>query len=117
LSRHDPIQSLKDMRDHAFETLQFVEGKTQADLQADRLLSLAVVRLLEIVGEAARRVPLEKRSVWPNIPWLDIVGLRNRLSHAYDLIDFDVVWLIIEDDLPPLIRELDAILGPADADL
>jgi len=112
MSRHDPIQSLKDMRDHAVEALQFLKGKTRADLEADRLLSLAIVRLLEIVGEAARRVPTEERSKWPGIPWVDIVALRNRLSHAYDLIDYDVVWQIIEDDLPPLLHELEQILPP-----
>lgn len=103
---------MKDIRDHAAEVLQFLEGKPRADLEADRLLSLAIVRLLEIVGEAARRVPTDERSKWPNIPWVDIVALRNRLSHAYDLLDYDVVWQIIEDDLPPLLLELEKILPP-----
>lgn len=87
-----------------------VRGKTRAELDNDRQLNLALVRLLEIVGEAAGRVPSEDRSRHPNIPWAEIVGLRNRLIHGYDSVDFDILWQIVIDDLPPLIAALEKAL-------
>ena len=67
-------------------------------------------RLLEIVGEAASRVPAEERTRHPDIPWPEIVGLRNRLIHGYDSVDFDILWQIVTHDLPPLIAALEKAL-------
>jgi uncharacterized protein with HEPN domain len=75
------------------------------------LLSLALVRLLEIVGEAAARVSPAVQQQYTQIPRPQIVGLRNRLIHGYDAVDHDIVWDIIQLDLPPLVRELRAIMG------
>ena len=66
------------------------------------------MRLLEIVGEAAAKVSPEARTKFPAIPWSEIVGLRNRLIHGYDSVDFDVLWRIVESDLPALVRVLSA---------
>jgi uncharacterized protein with HEPN domain len=85
-------------------------GKQRSDLDRDRMLNLALVRLLEIVGEAAARVSQPGREGLPNIPWPAIVGLRNRLIHGYDEVDFDILWDIIQVDLPPLIAELQSAL-------
>lgn len=85
------------------------QGRTRADLDDDRMLNLALVRLLEIVGEAASRLPEEERARFPTVPWSQIVGLRNRLIHGYEVVDFDVLWKIIEEDLPPLIAALEAV--------
>lgn len=79
-------------------------------LDSDRLLNLALVRLIEIVGEAAGRVPKEMWSRHPEIPWPQIVSLRNRLIHDYDSVDFDILWQILTSDLPPLIAALEAII-------
>ena len=87
------------------------QGKTRADLDADRQLNLSLVRLLEIVGEAASRVPREERARHPDIPWPEIVSLRNRLIHGYDTVDFDILWKIVKQDLPPLIEALEQIVG------
>jgi len=65
---------------------------------------------LTIVGEAANRTPTQERPRWPEIPWRDVVDLRNRLIHGYDEVDFDVLWAIIQDDLPPLIERLEQVL-------
>ena len=81
-------------------------NRTRADLDRDRTLNLALVRLLEIIGEAANRVPVEERHRYPQIPWSDLVGLRNRLIHAYDRVDFDILWEILCRDLPALLAEL-----------
>lgn len=98
------------MLDHAREAVAMASGKTLEQIRADRQLNLALVRLLEVVGEAAGRVAADERARCPTVPWTDIVGLRNRLIHGYDAVDFDRLWVIIQDDLPPLIRALAAIL-------
>ena len=103
---------LLHMLEHAKEAIRLVEGRSRAELDTERVLSLALVRLLEIVGEAAAKVSGEARARYPAVPWPEIVGLRNRLIHGYDSVDFDILWRIIESDLPALVNELSA-----DADL
>jgi len=70
------------MRDCARETIELVRGRTRGDLDTDRVFALAIVRLLEIIGEAARRVPPDEQARIAGIPWESIVGLRNRLIHG-----------------------------------
>jgi len=82
-------------------------GRKRADLDSDRQFSLALVRLLEIIGEAANRVPNDERARIPEVPWAQIVGLRNRLIHGYDEVDFDILWQIASHDLPKLIEVLE----------
>ena len=87
-----------------------IREHTRPDLDRDRKLNLALVRLVEIIGEAATRVGPELRNAHPAIPWLDIVGMRNRIVHGYDQVDFDILWDVMELHLPPLITELRRIL-------
>lgn len=114
MTRHDDSTRLRHMLDHAIEARQMAEGRRRTDLDQDRQLNLALVRLMEIVGEAAGRVSQETCENHPGIPWPDIVSLRNRLIHGYDEVDFDILWDIISLDLPPLINQLQQILGPSD---
>lgn len=97
---------LLHMLEHAREAMQLVAGRNRSDLDTDRVLNLALVRLLEIVGEAAARVSSEARARHPAIPWSEIVSLRNRLIHGYDAVDMDVLWSIVNTDLPALVRGL-----------
>ena len=87
-------------------------GKTQDEIAADRKLQLALTRLIEIVGEAATRVSQETRLRHPVIPWPEMVGMRNRLIHGYDMVDWAVLQSTIAVDLPQLVTQLEAILGP-----
>ena len=82
------------------------QGRTREDLDSDRQLNLSLVRLLEIVGEAANRFPAGKRKLFADVPWPEIISLRNRLIHGYDQVDFDILWKIVEGDLPSLIEAL-----------
>ena len=91
MSRHDPEIALRQMLAHAKEAVETAHGKTRADLDQDRLLSLALTRLLEIIGEAANRVPNDFQTKYPELPWLQMIGARNRLIHGYDSVDFDVL--------------------------
>ncbi len=111
MTQHDPTVRMRHMLDHAKEAVDLLVGKEKADLSSNRVLELALVRLVEIVGEAAARMPVEEQSRYPSIPWKEIVGMRNRLVHGYDVIDLDVLWDTVQIDLPQLIAELEHILG------
>lgn len=87
-------------------------GCTRADLDRDRKLNLALVRLVEVIGEAANRVTAERRQSLPAIPWPEIIGMRNRIVHGYDQVDFDILWAVVQQDLPPLIDQLRGTLQP-----
>lgn len=113
MPQHKDKVRLRHMLDHAREAVAMVHGRTRADLNADRKLNLALVRLLEIVGEAAARTPENERALYPDILWPEIVSLRNRLIHGYDSVDFDILWNIITKDLPPLIRTLELLIQSA----
>ena len=114
MSRHENTVRMRHMLDHAREASAMVVGRTRGDLDCDRQFSLALVRLLEIMGEAAARVPLEERDRHPGIPWPEIISLRNRLIHGYDEVDLDILWHILTDDLPGLIKYLEEIVPPKD---
>jgi len=105
---------LRHMLDAAKEARELAEGKTRSDIENERMLNLSLVRLVEVVGEAANRVSAEGRSSHINIPWPAIIGMRNRMIHGYDNIDFDILYETVNDDLPPLIAELEKILSSED---
>ena len=87
-----------------------MQNQTRESLDKNRMLALSLVQLIEIVGEAATRVTREFQNQHPEIPWAQIVGMRNRLIHAYFDIDMDRVWKIAKDDLPLLVVQLEKIV-------
>lgn len=102
---------LRHMRDATAEALQFAVGKSRADLDRDRMLILAILKDLEIIGEAAGRVSRSVKEDNPAVPWDEIVGMRNRLIHGYFDVNLDVVWETISHDLPRLLIDIDTILS------
>ena len=110
MSKHDPQIALRQILSHAREAVEIGHGKTRPDLDSDRLLNLALTRLIEIIGEAANRVPDSVRDEYSNLPWLQMIGARNRLIHGYDSVDFDILWTIVSRDLPIVIAQLEVIL-------
>jgi uncharacterized protein with HEPN domain len=111
MSRHDDAVRLRHMLDHAREAVELCRGRTRQDLGSDRLLNLAMVRLVEVVGEAANRVTTSKQEAHPEIAWREIVSMRNRIIHGYDTVDLDILWSVIQDDLPRLVEQLRAAIG------
>lgn len=101
---------LKHMLDSAEAILKFTFLKMRDDLDNDRLLSAGIVRELEIIGEAAGRISLETQAKLPEIPWKQMIGMRNRLIHAYFDIDHSIVWQTIEKEIPLLKSKLSNIL-------
>jgi len=110
MSHRDPLVPFRHMLDHSREAVGMLAGKSRADLDTDRMLALAVSRILEIIGEAAGRIPEPEQEKYPRIKWKNIVGMRNRIIHGYDNINLDIVWSVVQDDLPLLIEELEAIV-------
>jgi uncharacterized protein with HEPN domain len=112
MSRHDDDVRLRHMLDHAREAATLASGHERADLFEQRQLELALVRLLEVVGEAAARVSPSTQASLPDIPWAQIIGLRHRLIHGYDDVDYDILWQIVTADIHQLIAELERRLPP-----
>ncbi len=110
MSRHESLVRLRHMLDHAREAVAMLDSKSREDLDRDRQLDLALVRLLEIMGEDASRTPTEECRQYADIPWSAIIGLRNRLIHGYDSVDLDILWEVVRHDLPPLIETLARIV-------
>ena len=101
---------LLDMRDAAEKARRFATGRTRADIDNDEILQLALVKTIEIIGEAANHVSEETRALAPAVDWGDIVGMRNRLVHGYREINNDVLWEVISDKLPPLVTALNRLI-------
>ena len=110
MTQHDDRLRLQHMLDYALEAVEMVRGRQPDDLKRDRMLQLALVRLVEIIGEAATRVSERGQKQYPSLPWPYARGMRNRLVHGYDRVDLTVLWDTIQHDLPPLIEGLRRIL-------
>ncbi len=100
---------IEDMIGFAEKVLAYTQGMNQQAFTRSRMTYDAVLRNLELIGEAATHVPETVRERHPEIPWRMIIATRNRLIHAYLGIDDDIVWSIIRDDLPNLLTALKQI--------
>ena len=97
---------IKHILEAAEKSVDFLSKHTIEEFKVDEKLSLATIRLLEIVGEAANQVSEKYMKDHPEIPWRNMVSLRNRLVHGYFDVDLDIVWDTVKSDLPPLIEQL-----------
>ena len=111
MSRDDTAYLL-DMLVAARDALAFAEGMSYDEFARDRRTQFAVLKAVEIVGEAAEHVSAATKKAHPAIPWRAIVGMRNRLVHAYFDIDLPLVWDTVCDDLPALIARLEPLVPP-----
>jgi uncharacterized protein with HEPN domain len=114
--REDDRVRLQHMFDAAREALTFAKDRERRDLDTDRMLVLALVKSIEIIGEAGARVSEEGRDAAPDVPWPEIVAMRNRLVHAYFDVNLDVVWETVRKDLPALVAALQSALNEHEAD-
>jgi uncharacterized protein with HEPN domain len=101
---------MRHMLDYAREAVSFSAGRSRQDVDANRMLRHALTHLVEVIGEAARKVTPDGRARFPDIPWETIVATRNRIVHGYDSVDYDVVWRIVTEELPELIAALERAL-------
>jgi uncharacterized protein with HEPN domain len=105
----DDRARLYHMQQAAEKIQKFSAGKTRAVLDSDEILYSALTWLFQVVGEAANHVSKEFKAVHSEFEWDDIVNFRNRIVHGYDTIDKDILWSIIEYDVPPLLTNLAAL--------
>jgi uncharacterized protein with HEPN domain len=115
MSKVDDLTRLKHIRDSAKEALSFVTNRTREDLDRDRMLSLALVRLIEIIGESANNISEPCQAKYFKIPWRQIIGMRNRIVHAYFDVDLDIIWQVITQDLELLLIEVEKVIKELEA--
>lgn len=111
MSRHDPLLRVRHMRDYAREAVELLGTKSLDEVIGDRTLQLALARLVEIIGEASARVAPQLRSQHPSVAWREAAAMRNKLIHDYDYVDVSVVFNTVQNDLPPLIEQLEELLS------
>jgi len=104
---------LRHMLDAVQDAVGFAAGSQRDELDTNRMLTLSLVKCVEIIGEAAGRISDDVRSQYHQIPWRGIIGMRHHLIHAYYDVNLDIVWQTVTEDLPPLIPSLENILGEA----
>lgn len=116
MNESDEIR-LRHMLEMAYTAQAISQNKTRASLDEDVMLQLALTRAVEVIGEAASKVSGECQQATPQLPWSAIIGMRNRLIHAYFDINLDVLWRTVINDIPTLIAELEKILPPDEGKL
>lgn len=107
------VDSLRDILTAIDDASSFVASIDLDDFQASKEKQYAVIRALEIIGEAAAQIPAEVRTAYPAVPWREIVGMHNVVIHHYFGVDEAVVWRTVQEDLPPLKRSIKRILKDA----
>ncbi|WP_372707334.1 DUF86 domain-containing protein [Brevundimonas sp.] len=105
---------LEDMRDNAVKALSFLDFRTPADLEAEPLRAYAILHAVQMVGEAARKVPQIVREAAPSVAWQASVAMRKILVHDYGKVSFQILVDTVRDDFPPLIANLERLLGQDD---
>ncbi len=111
MSKRDDRVSLVDMLVYAEEAIEILGETGLKAMVGDRVMQLALQRLVGTVGEAARRVSQQTQEQHPAIAWRQIYEMRNRLAHPFDRADLKVLWNVIVNDLPRLVEQLEAIVG------
>lgn len=104
------IDYLRDMLDNANRAMQFAKGMDYEAFSKDEKSVYAVIRAVEIIGEATRNIPEEIRAKYPHIPWRDASDMRNKLVHRYFGVDVEVIWQTLQEDLPILASSLEEII-------
>jgi uncharacterized protein with HEPN domain len=94
------LDYVEDIADAMEKAEILLKGVTYDQFESDFRINFAVVRALEIVGEAAKRLPMTLRAQYPNIPWKQMAGMRDRIIHGYDTVDLEIVWDVVKQDIP-----------------
>ncbi len=110
MTKPDDLTRVKHMLEAANKAIDFTARHKMEALGKNELLALGLVRLLEIIGEAAGRITTDFKARYPVVPWIKIKDMRNRLTHGYFDFDSVLVWRTIKDDLPGLVKELETII-------
>jgi uncharacterized protein with HEPN domain len=107
LTQRDDAALLRDMLNFASRAREASAGRSRTDLDDDPVLTAALERFVELIGEAASRLSRETRNANPQVQWREMIALRNRLVHGYFTVDLEILWNIVQDDIPTLINALE----------
>lgn len=107
---HEFLDFVEDILDAMDKAEVLVEGFTYEEFETDFRTNFAVVRALEIIGEAAKRLPVNLREQYPAIPWRGMAGMRDRIIHGYDTVDLQIVWDVVKQDIPEIKPQIQQIL-------
>jgi len=108
---HEFLDFVEDILDAMDKAEILVEGFSYSEFETDFRTNFAVVRALEIVGEAAKRLPTSLREEYPEIPWRGMAGMRDRIIHGYDTVDLQIVWGVVKQDIPKIRPQIRQILA------
>ncbi len=110
MSKHDPKVTLRQIAEYAQHARELCAGKTLADIRADWRLAFAFERVMEVLGEAVKRLPAEMRQRHSAVPWRQVAGMRDKISHGYDSVDYQTLWDTVQNDLPILFTTVEQML-------
>jgi uncharacterized protein with HEPN domain len=110
MSAHDPRVTLRQIQDAAKRAQAVCAGKSLDALLKDWQVMAALERCIEIAGAAVKRLPPELRDRYPSVPWKEIAGTRDHLSHGYDNVDYQVLWNAVQEDVPVLLVTVERML-------
>jgi len=102
---------MRHLIDALNSAIRFARGRDRKDLDSDEMLLFALVRAVEVAGEAASRVNPETRAELTELPWDSMIGMRNRLVHAYFDINHDILWTTVTEAAPPLVERIRKVLA------
>ena len=112
--QRDYLQYLYDMLESTSKGISFIKGLTLVKFREDEKTLFALIRAIEIIGEASKKIPINVKNKYPDIPWREIGGMRDKLIHDYFGVNVDVVWKTAREDLPTLRKSLKKIIKELD---
>ena len=110
MSRHDPKVTLRQSAEYARHAQELCAGRTLAQIRANWRDAFAFERVMEVLGEAVKRLPDELRARYPGVDWRGMAGMRDHVSHGYDTVDFDVLWQAVLHRVPDLLATVEQML-------
>ena len=111
MSRHDPKVTLRQIKENALRAQELCAEHDLSGIRADWRKRLAFERVMEVLGEAVKRLPPELCQRYPAVPWGLVAGMRDRVSHGYDAVDHEMLWDTVRDDLPTLLATVEQMLA------
>ena len=108
--KKDPLVFIKHIRDSIDEIESFTENISKEKFAKEKLIQNAVIRSIEVIGEAVKNLPIGFRKKYPNIPWIKIAGMRDKIIHHYFGIDLETIWKVVNENIPELKKEIKFIL-------